>query len=194
MKKIPCLFQRVFRGHESPILLRNVTPGCEWVLNGEGVATRKYDGVAVMLRGGELYARLDCKRWKVPSSGAIPCDPVSDPITGHWPHWVKATRPEDEWIREAHQFNLFFGELVDGTYEACGPKIWGNAEALEDHQLHRHGAFQYTQEIVRDYDGLKAFLQSREHEGIVFHHEDGRMAKIRRRDFQLKWPCKFMEE
>jgi hypothetical protein len=37
--------------------------------------------------------------------------------------------------------------------------------------------------VPRDFDGLRAFLDDWMHEGLVFHHEDGRMAKIRRVDF-----------
>lgn len=81
MKKMPCLFQRTFHGHDSATLLREVTPGCEWVLAGEGVASRKWDGTACMVKDGALYKRYDAKRGKTPPPGAIPCgDP--DPVTG----------------------------------------------------------------------------------------------------------------
>lgn len=44
MKKIPTLFERVFENHKKVGILPNVTPGMEWVLEGEGVATEKMDG------------------------------------------------------------------------------------------------------------------------------------------------------
>jgi len=51
MKKIITLFQR---NYKTDRLVRNeVTPGAEWVINGEGVATRKYDGTCSP--EGELY-------------------------------------------------------------------------------------------------------------------------------------------
>ena len=56
MKKIKTLFERVIVDHEIVDILPNVTEGCEWVLNGEGIATRKYDGTACMVRSGVLYA------------------------------------------------------------------------------------------------------------------------------------------
>lgn len=49
MKKIPCLLQREFyEDHTFKLLEDKITLGCEWVLNGEGVATEKFDGTACM--------------------------------------------------------------------------------------------------------------------------------------------------
>ena len=53
MRKIISLFQRNYDGDR---LVRNeVVPGAEWVLAGEGIATRKYDGTCCMVRDGKLY-------------------------------------------------------------------------------------------------------------------------------------------
>jgi hypothetical protein len=41
MKKIPCLFSRDFSNARRPVLLRDVTPECAWVIAGEGQPTRK---------------------------------------------------------------------------------------------------------------------------------------------------------
>lgn len=193
MKKIPSLFKRDFADPRHPVLLREVTPGCEWVIDGEGVATRKRDGTACAVIGGEIYARYDAKNGKMPPDGAIPCDPAADPVIGHWPHWVLATRPEDKWIREAHNFSVGgCFKLSDGTYEACGPNIGGNNERLHFHMLIRHGAETgwSAYGIPRTFDGLRVFLTDNLIEGLVFHHMDGRMAKIRRDQFGLEWPIK----
>lgn len=188
MKKIPCLFQRDFSNKRRPVLLRTVTPGCEWVLAGEGIATRKLDGTAAMVSGGKLYARLDYKNGKIPIPGAIACEPQPDPITGHWPHWVEATRPEDKWHREAYDLYERNGvEPEDGTYELIGPKINGNHEDQNRHKLVRHGS-EILDGVPRDWDGIRSWLEARNFEGIVFHHPDGRMAKIRRDDFGFPWP------
>lgn len=40
----------------------------------------------------------------------------------------------------------------------------------------------------RSFEGLNRHLAENCDEGIVFHHPDGRMAKIKRRDFGLRWP------
>jgi hypothetical protein len=78
--------------------------------------------------------------------------------------------------------------LYGHTYEAVGPKIQGGAERFEQHTLIRHGwapAHDHAQLAIapRDFAGLRGWLLAREYEGIVWHHPDGRMAKLKRRDF-----------
>ena len=43
-------------------------------------------------------------------------------------------------------------------------------------------------DFPRDFETVEAFLKKEAIEGIVWHHEDGRMAKIKRSDFGIKWP------
>lgn len=195
MKKIPCLFARDFSDRRRPVLLREVTPGCEWVVAGEGVATRKRDGSACAVIGGKLFKRYDVRKGKPVPLGAIPCD-EPDPVTGHWPHWIEVgPEPESKWHREtwtglrASDGSRFrpAATLTDGTYELCGPKINGNAERLEEHVFIRHGS-EVEAVTLRLWDALKYFLASFEGEGLVFHHPDGRMCKIRRDDYGFTWP------
>ena len=40
-------------------ILPNVTQGCEWVLEGKGIATLKIDGSCCAIINGELYKRYD---------------------------------------------------------------------------------------------------------------------------------------
>lgn len=61
MIKMPCLFVREFHGRDSFTITEQVTPGCEWVLAGEGVATRKRDGTACLFSRGILWKRYDAK-------------------------------------------------------------------------------------------------------------------------------------
>jgi hypothetical protein len=192
MIKMPCLFVRVFHGRDSFTLTEEVTPGCEWVLAGEGSGSIKRDGTACLFKEDQLWKRYDAKKdrktgaYKPPPEGAIPCsDP--DPVTGHWPHWAPLG-PHDYWHAEA--FAQQASELVDGaTYELCGPKLQGNPERLQRHMLIRHGAerFVVPPELLT-FTGLQASLKCLGHEGIVFAHPDGRFAKIRRADFGLPWP------
>lgn len=69
MKKMPTLFIRVFYDHSIIDTINEVTPGCEWVLAGEGVATEKIDGTctlsrttdsgdAMTLRKGSLFLQM----------------------------------------------------------------------------------------------------------------------------------------
>jgi hypothetical protein len=61
MKKIPTLFERVYKDHEKVGINPNVTEGMEWVLDGEGVATVKFDGACCAIIDGEFYKRYDAK-------------------------------------------------------------------------------------------------------------------------------------
>lgn len=195
MKKMPCLFQRIFDGPRSATLLREVTPGCEWALAGEGTASRKWDGTACLVKDGALYKRYDAKRGKTPPEGAIPCD-EPDPVTGHWPHWVRvdANKPEDKWHVAA--WNVYTGGTrlpKDGTYELVGPHFSGNPEGFISDQFVPHGILEIRLHAdVTDwtFDGIRDYLSKNAIEGIVFAHPDGRMCKIRRADYGLEWGAK----
>lgn len=185
MKKIPSVWKRDI-GSPGALYVNEVTLGCEWVLAGEGKATRKWDGTAVLVRGGVLFARYDAKHGKPPPPGFEPCQ-APDPTTGHWPGWVPATRPQDRWIREAAEA----GPGVvwpDGTYEAIGPKIGGNPERVNYHHLARHGDGRIPDlsAVPRAFEALRGFLATLDIEGIVFHHPDGRMAKATKQGFGLQ--------
>jgi hypothetical protein len=192
---MPCLFVRNFASNHRFTITPEVEKGCEWVLAGEGIATAKYDGTACAIFDGKLYARYDAKKGKAPPPGAIPCEPEADPVTGHWPHWVIADRPQDRWIREAWANCPLLN--VHATFEAIGPKINGNPHRWREHTLIRHGGHvlvpgdphRFPPGPPRDFDGLRAWLGDEcPFEGVVFHHPDGRMAKIRRDDFGFPWP------
>lgn len=178
MKKIPTLYQRD-PATNLRTLTREVHPDCQWVLDGEGVATRKYDGQAVRLTTATAWKRREVKPGK-----PIPDDFEEadfDEVTGKRVGWVPIRRddPGDRYLVEA------VDALEDpqrGTYEAVGPKIQGNAEGRERHELIRHADAERV-DAPRDYDALRNWLVAFEGEGVVWHHPDGRMAKIKRRDF-----------
>lgn len=191
MKKIASLFVRDWHGDRQA---RNeVTPGCEWVIAGEGVPTRKYDGTACMVRDGRLYKRYDAKKAKAPPQGFEPCQEAPDPSSGHWPGWVPVgDGPEDRWHREAWGtiITAFEGGLPNGTYELVGPKVQGGAEWWATaHQLVAHHQVGQLG-VPTEFDALREYLARVPFEGIVWHHPDGRMAKVKRRDFLLPWPLK----
>ena len=181
MHKIISLFCRNYDGDR---LVRNeIVPGAEWVIAGEGTATRKMDGTSCMVRGGKLYKRYDAKRGKAPPNGFEPAQ-EPDENTGHWPGWIPVgDGPEDRWHREAFA-NYGDESIPDGTYELVGPKVQGNPERYTGHVLVRHGAIQL--DAPRDFTGIKAYLAERDIEGIVWHHPDGRMVKIKKKDFGLQ--------
>lgn len=193
MKKMPCLFVREFHGKQSFTLTHAVTPGCEWVMAGEGVASRKRDGTACLVANGTLYKRYDAKKdrrtgkYKLPPEGAIPCD-EPDPETGHWPHWVAVDtdNPADKWHVAAW---LRLAEpLPEGTYELCGPHFSANPEGFAEDTFIRHGAEVVGLRNRLTFNDVRSVVSMLNAEGIVFAHPDGRFAKIRRKDFGLGWP------
>lgn len=182
MRKIISLFHR---NYDTDRLVRDeVTPGAEWVIAGEGRATRKWDGTCCMIRDGRLFKRYEVKPGKQPPTDFEPANDV-DEVTGKQQGWLPVgDGPEDRWHREA-----FDTSLPDGTYEMIGPKVQGNAEGVERHMLIKHGCQMLGGDIVpRDFNGLKQWLATQDVEGIVWHHPDGRMVKIKGRDFGLKRP------
>ena len=71
MKKIPSLFKRDY-GEGQRLVYDEIVPGTEWVVAGEGVATRKFDGTCCMIKDGEIYRRYDLKKGRTRPEGFIP--------------------------------------------------------------------------------------------------------------------------
>lgn len=188
MKKIPTLFQR---NYDTDRLVRNeVTPGCEWVLQGEGDPTEKIDGTCCRVKNGILYKRYELKPGKPAPRDFEPAQ-EPDPVTGETPGWVRVTDgPEDRWHREAFARypNQYF--RPEETVELVGPKVQGNPYGLVEHRLICHHLGLRMRDVPRDFEGLRAWLRDHKVEGIVWHHPDGRMVKLKRKDFGLPWPVK----
>ncbi len=206
MQKIISLFKRDYKGNRQ--VYDEVVPGAEWVLAGEGRPTIKYDGTCCMVRDGRLFKRYDRKLtkaankrkrrghkgpWEIQDFKPAPngweaAEAEANQYTGHWPGWVPVgDGPEDKWHREAQ--NCAF-ELMrfPGTYELLGPKIQGNPYKLGEHHLYPHGA-PVGEGVPRDFAWMADWFIGRPKlEGIVWHHPDGRMVKIKRKDFGLPWP------
>jgi hypothetical protein len=51
--------------------------------------------------------------------------------------------------------------------------------------LIKHGS-ELLPDCPRDFGGIKDYLRDKDIEGIVFHHPDGRMVKIKKKDFGFK--------
>ena len=181
MKKTLSLFQRNYDGDR--LVRDELVPGAEWVAAGEGVATRKHDGTCCMVRAGKLYKRHELKVGKTAPAG-FDAAQDADTTTGDVPGWVPVgDGPEDARHRAAWAVAANIAE-IDGTYELCGPKVQGNPERYTHHVLVRHGA--EVLDAPRTYKALCSYLANKDIEGIVWHHEDGRMVKIKGKDFGLK--------
>lgn len=195
MKKIPTLFEREFADHKVVSIKPIVTPGLEWVLEGGGVATVKYDGACCAIIDGVLYKRYDAKRGKTPPAGAIPCQPEPDPITGHWPHWLRIDpdNSADKWFVKAYTRNLNIGFhtigdiLPNGTYEAVGEHFQGNPYHMLNDCLIPHGHM-IISNFPRDFEGMKGYLKNANIEGVVFWLDGEPRCKIKRTDFGFAWP------
>ncbi|MFC8723696.1 hypothetical protein [Streptomyces bacillaris] len=183
MQKIPTLFVR--NPEDMRRVLRDVTPGCEWVLTGEGQATRKWDGTCVMLDGdGTWWARREIKPGKRTPNGYRPVH--HDEITGKTVGWEPIE--QSTFARIHAETVAVMGQLPAGTYELLGPNINRNSDRYPQHVLLRHGWAPLSVRTdcataPRDYDGLQTWLKARPYEGLVWHHPDGRMAKLKARDF-----------
>ena len=180
MEKIPTLFER----DEHFRVVNRPRAECAWVFEGAGVGTEKLDGTNVRLtvRSGRLV-RVEKRRnpSKLQKAQGI--------IDG----WYVDTGPEDKWILAAAD-NTDVKDWPDGEHpcEALGPRIQGNPLGLDDHVCVPFNLAAPTiTEVPRDYTDLWEFLDTLESryspghlaEGIVFHHPDGRRAKIKRKDF-----------
>lgn len=183
MNKIPTLYVR--NPDDRRHLLTCLTPGCEWVMAGEGRATRKYDGTCVAFDGTSWWARRELKPGQVEPRGweFVAHDPDTDKRVGWEPientGWAK-------WHAEAvGLYPHADGGWEPGTYELCGPKVNGNPEEFYRHQLIPHARAERYSQLDRpmSYDHLSIVVPMLPWEGIVWHHPDGRMAKLKRWDF-----------
>lgn len=185
MEKIPTIFERDqnFKVTDKP------KPNCEWVFTGEGLATEKLDGMNIRLtiRGGKLV-RVEKRR--NPSKA----DKARGIVDG-WYVDADEFAPDDRYIFEAAR-NTDLSTWPDGEHscEALGPKIQGNPLGLEKHLCVPFNIeVPVFNHIPRTYDGIRDALSRLESrfspghlaEGIVFHHPDGRRAKIKRKDFKM---------
>lgn len=187
MRKISTLFQR---GPDF-FVIDKLTPGLEWVAAGEGVPTRKFDGVCVGVEDGHLFTRREATigqpappGWK--QSGAPNLDNNKTP--GWQPY---AHSGHKKLIDEAVQRARHLGVLVDGTYELVGPKVNRNPEGYPEHTLVRHGVH-VIDDLDTDledlsFDRLRTWLLAHPYEGIVWWRKPGNpdagLAKLKRRDF-----------
>jgi hypothetical protein len=191
MKKIPTLFERVYENHKVIDILPNVTDGMDWVLDGKGIATVKWDGSCCAIINGEFYKRYDAKKGKPIPDGAIKCQEEPDKITGHLPCWAKVdeNNPADKWfVRAKYVMSMRTNQglqLPDGTYEAIGKHFQGNPYNLYDEELVKHG--EDIIEVERTFCGIKQYLHDNYIEGIVFWKGGEPKCKIKRSDFGFEW-------
>jgi hypothetical protein len=206
MQKVITLFQR---NYDTDRLVRDeIVPGAEWVVNGEGIATRKWDGQCCALKSDPdsslkvhvLYRRYELKAGKPAPERFIPAQ-EPDPKTGDQPGWmpVDLMSKADQWFHAAFLNFLKVGVAELGTYEAIGPHFGGgshdkNPEGLPEDMLIAHDKAGLLHDFPRDFHAIRCWFQLMQEganpsiEGVVWHHDDGRMVKIKARDFGIRRP------
>jgi hypothetical protein len=131
---------------------------------------------------GAWWARREVKPGKIPPSGFLEVE--HDPTTGKTVGW----EPIDQspFVKAWHDAiqNPVSGDLAPGTYELIGPKVNGNPEQRDRHELVTHDVAEDLGDVPLGYDELREWLADFKGEGVVWHHPDGRMAKIKKRDFR----------
>lgn len=192
MKKITTLFKRDFNNNGA--IIDDYSDGTEWVLAGEGKATRKYDGTCILVRNGKLFKRYELKAGRIAPPDFELQD--EDKTTGKKMGWVEVGwGSEDKWHREAIEGgNPDKVDLPDGTYELLGPKVQGNPEHTDKYYFQRHADAEVLENAPTTFTGLKEYLADKDIEGIVWHHPDGRMVKIKLKDYRLRRPTPVNKE
>jgi len=184
LEKIPTLFLR--NPENMKLVTREVNPEAAWVLEGYGIPTVKRDGtnIRVTVKAG-VCVKVEKRR-----------NPTrEEKANGAEPGYVGASRddPSDKHIFAAVDFTRFV-DWPDGAWpcEALGPKIQGGIEAsvpclysftIEPEYIHEQG--------IRDFGAIQNYLETHPIEGIVWHDQvHNRFAKIKRRDYGMKWPVR----
>lgn len=190
MKKIPTLFVR----NEKWELTAEITPSCDWVKTGEGVATEKLDGANVLVVFDFEEGRYTILKRANPTKEEkkvgiqprnIPCD-KDDKGDGYLIEAVANFIEKHDY----HKLNsVIYGEAI-------GPKIQGNRYELEERTWVPFvppyiTAIPERFNIPRTFAGLKEFFDGKPGsahypgkpmEGIVFHTWYA-SAKIKYKDF-----------
>lgn len=190
MKKVKTIFRK--DPADLGRVINEPNDGMEWVFAGEGVAFTKFDGKCCLVKGGKLYRRYTLRKGKTPPPNYEQVD--FDPITEKGFGWVPVDfdLPQNKYHKEAWKNVSLI--LPEGTLELIGPKIQGNPEGLSFHMFQPHiGIGNGYKNVPLEFHELRDWLANKDIEGLVFHHSDGRMGKIRKSDFGLKRKSKLIE-
>ena len=123
MKKIPTVFRR------DPDDMRHVTsevhPDCQWVLDGEGTPTRKYDGTCVMFDGTRWWARREVKPGKTAPNGFEAISASSSAVVRR----ITGMSKPNSLARSASRSAVSFFLLRDGESKNTLP-VWMYVETF----------------------------------------------------------------
>lgn len=179
MQKIPTVYERTEDRKFVVPDRSHISPGCDWVLLGEGTPTRKWNGTCVMLdQFGLWWARRDVKPGGTEPERffLVHEDVVTGNKTGYEPI-------ENSGFAKLHAEAVANNTVWEpGTYELIGPKINGNLDQVESHVLMEHASAPSLPMYYDEPIDVVAYAATLGWEGIVWHHPSGRMAKLKVRD------------
>ncbi len=157
----------------------------------EAVATEKLDGMNIRLTiRNEAVVRVEKRR--NPSKLQ-----KQKGITEPWYLDADESSTQDKWIFDAVK-NTDFSKVIDGEWsaEAIGKNIQGNPLGLENNQVFLFSLPSWKERLIlkdvpTTFEELKTYLMTQKSiigndafiEGIVWHHPNGDMVKIKRKDF-----------
>ena len=185
MKKIPTLFVRNVENMK--LVTSDINPEAAWMLEGGAVGTIKKDGtnICVTILDGKCI-KVEKRRNPTREEKAL----------GQEPAYIDTDRndPQDQYIIAAVDATVF-DNWPNGKWscEALGPKIQGGIES----KVPLLYPFEFDPSIIDEnveitFESIKQYLTNHAIEGIVWYKKiaDGtNFAKIKRRDFGLKWPA-----
>ena len=185
MQKIPTLFQRNAKGY----VTSKVDPECQWVLDGEGRASRQYDGLCLLKDEDQWWVRHVAAPDETWPAVFAKCQYLDD---GSVIGWVPVDREPVVGVLLAEALSRHPADTrwPWETYELYGPDINLNPEQVDEHRLvYTHGPTDlvphaFTIDPPRTFIALKKWMAAFEGKGVVWHHMDGRKAKIQRLDFE----------
>ena len=184
MSNLPRLFVREYDEQGNLIRLTDkVTPGMEWVLAGEGVATANHGGTTFMLIDGFLFLEGYVKKGEKAPQYAVMDGTEYNPKTGEGTYWVEVNKAttDNQWLIDTI-YRTFGPNVPDGYFSCIGPNCASNPFGT----FHDAIGFAYGRKPVaveRTFDGIKRFLQTYVWPGLVFWKNGRPMCEINRSDF-----------
>ncbi len=189
MKKIKTIFERDWNGTRKVIPVPSSGVSLETLELDETVkATEKVDGMNVRITiRNQTVVRVEKRR---NPSKMQKAQGIEEP----WYVDIDEFGPEDKYIREAVSGREYEG-IHDGEWsgECYGLNIQGNPLGMgKNHiMLFSCGEAPIHENVPTEYNALKTWLETAKSkvghncgiEGIVWHLSDGKMFKIKRKDF-----------
>jgi hypothetical protein len=184
MPKLQSPFVRVEDGDEK-LVVPIIAPGLEWVFEPDVIATEKLDGenVSVLIEAGKI-TRIFNRANEVPFFNKPKAQLVHAVVSAY-------ARGYMDGLSDGQHFGEAIGPDILGNRYKLPQPIWlpFNTYCRKNLRYQSWGRYPKDFPTIEAWfkEGLHSLYYSRIHqdekilaEGVVFHHPDGRMAKLRR--------------